>query len=118
MKLIDEWKSVLAKSWSVRVGGLMIVAGLLYAFVPGAAQLLRPGSAGIIVVALAAMYTIVRVTNQNPNGFWVDEWKAVLAKATSMKFNYLIAITGAAEAALPYFGNAIGISLLPGRPSR
>lgn len=38
----------------------------------------------------------------------VDNWKTLLGRAWSMRLAYLIAIFGAAQAALPYFDGLVG----------
>lgn len=38
----------------------------------------------------------------------IDNWKTVAGKAWSMRLAYLIAIFGAAQAALPYFDGLVG----------
>lgn len=42
----------------------------------------------------------------------IEDWKAVLKRAWSMKLAFLIALFGAAQAALPYFGDFLPQTLM------
>lgn len=71
MKLVDNWKSVLLKAWTVWLAVVSAVAGLVQAIhadvvalVPVFSQFLDDGQAGVLSMVTAAMIPLARIVKQ------------------------------------------------------
>lgn len=71
MMLVDNWKSVLLKAWTVWLAVVSAVAGLVQAIhadvvalVPVFSQFLDDGQAGVLSMVTAAMIPLARIVKQ------------------------------------------------------
>lgn len=71
MRLVDNWKSVLLKAWTVWLAVVSAVAGLVQAIhadvvalVPVFSQFLDDGQAGVLSMVTAAMIPLARIVKQ------------------------------------------------------
>lgn len=71
MKLVDNWKSVLLKAWTVWLAVVSAVAGLVQAIhadvvalVPVFSRFLDDGQAGVLSMVTAAMIPLARIVKQ------------------------------------------------------
>lgn len=71
MMLVDNWKSVLLKAWTVWLAVVSAVAGLVQAIhadvvalVPVFSQFLDDGQAGMLSMVTAAMIPLARIVKQ------------------------------------------------------
>lgn len=64
MQLIDEWRAVLARAWSVRLGVLTSVLAVLDAVTPALGGLVSPGTLAALTAVSAAGTVLSRIVAQ------------------------------------------------------
>ena len=64
MKLLDEWKTVLLKAWSMKAAFVLAALGAAQAALPFFGALMSPVLAGLITLCVAVAIVVLRILDQ------------------------------------------------------